>query len=176
MGRTPVDVSGLPPLAIGRIGGGRSRPTGSLDVAVIQSLCRKGVVSDRVAEYGQLVVDECHHLSARSFEQVVAPGESEVRHGAVGHRCPQGRPPSDRLYAVRSRAAPRRHESAGGRDPFRHAVLVRPTPFRPRKRPTRTREPSSTISMRNWSTTSPQPAHLRRCRRRPWARTALRWF
>ena len=62
---------GLPPKAIGRIGGGRRKPTGSLDVAVIQSLVRKGVVKDCVAEYGHLIVDECHHLSAQSFEQVV---------------------------------------------------------------------------------------------------------
>jgi superfamily II DNA or RNA helicase len=42
----------------------------SPDVAVIQSLVKKGVVDDRVAGYGHLIVDECHHLSAHSFEQV----------------------------------------------------------------------------------------------------------
>jgi superfamily II DNA or RNA helicase len=62
---------GLSPRAIGRIGGGRRKSTGSLDVALIQSLVRKGVVHDCVADYGYLIVDECHHLSARSFEQVV---------------------------------------------------------------------------------------------------------
>jgi superfamily II DNA or RNA helicase len=56
---------------IGRIGGGRRKPTGRLDVAVIQSLGRKGVVEDYVGEYGHVIVDECHHLSAHSFEQVV---------------------------------------------------------------------------------------------------------
>jgi hypothetical protein len=55
---------------IGRIAGARKKPTGMLDVAIIQSLVRKGVVDDRVGEYGHLVVDECHHLSAHSFEQV----------------------------------------------------------------------------------------------------------
>src|SRR5207247_6265437 len=53
---------------IGVIFGGRKRPTGVIDVATIQSLVRKGDVSDLVADYGQLVVDECHHLSAVSFE------------------------------------------------------------------------------------------------------------
>jgi superfamily II DNA or RNA helicase len=61
---------GMPAKAIGRIGGGRTRPTGLLDVAIIQSLVRKGVVDDRVADYGHLIVDECHHLSAHSFEEV----------------------------------------------------------------------------------------------------------
>lgn len=52
------------------IGGGRRKPTDRIDVALIQSLVRKGEVSDLVAGYGQLVVDECHHLSAASFELV----------------------------------------------------------------------------------------------------------
>jgi superfamily II DNA or RNA helicase len=60
----------VPAKSIGRIGGGRSRPTGMLDVAIIQSLVRKDVVDDRVAKYGHVIVDECHHLSAHSFEQV----------------------------------------------------------------------------------------------------------
>src|SRR5437867_4322676 len=61
----------LPAKSIGRIGGGHNKPNGLLDVAVIQSLVRKNIVNDCVAEYGQVIVDECHHLSARSFEQVV---------------------------------------------------------------------------------------------------------
>ena len=55
---------------IGTIAGGRKKPTRRLDVAVIQSLVRKGEVSDLLAGYGQLIVDECHHLSAASFELV----------------------------------------------------------------------------------------------------------
>ena len=43
----------LPTKSVGRIGGGSNKPTGLLDVAVIQSLVRKDVVNDCVAEYGQ---------------------------------------------------------------------------------------------------------------------------
>jgi len=56
--------------AIGMIGGGRRKPKGQVDVALIQSLVRHGEVTDLVADYGHLVVDECHHLSAASFELV----------------------------------------------------------------------------------------------------------
>src|SRR4026209_990311 len=56
----------MPAKSIGRIGGGRNRPTGMLDIAILQSLVRKGVVNDCVAEYGHVIVDECHHLSAHS--------------------------------------------------------------------------------------------------------------
>jgi superfamily II DNA or RNA helicase len=55
---------------IGIIGGGKRKPTGVIDVALIQSLVRKGEVADIVADYGHLIVDECHHLSAASFELV----------------------------------------------------------------------------------------------------------
>lgn len=57
--------------AIGTIGGGKSRPSGKLDIAVMQSLSRKGEVSDLIANYGQVIVDECHHVSAYSFESIL---------------------------------------------------------------------------------------------------------
>lgn len=61
---------GVSPKDIGRIGGGRKKPTGRVDVAIIQSLVRKGMVKDYVADYGHVIVDECHHLSAHSFELI----------------------------------------------------------------------------------------------------------
>ncbi len=62
---------GLSTKDIGQIGGGKTARNGRLDVAVIQSLIRKGDVKDIVAEYGQVIVDECHHVSAFSFERVL---------------------------------------------------------------------------------------------------------
>jgi len=61
----------LPAKSIGHIGGGKMDRTGCVDVAVIQSLYRKDEVKDFVADYGQVIVDECHHLSAFTFEQVM---------------------------------------------------------------------------------------------------------
>jgi hypothetical protein len=60
----------IDPQLIGVIGGGKRSPTGVIDVALIQSLARNGEVNDIVAGYGHLIVDECHHLSAASFELV----------------------------------------------------------------------------------------------------------
>jgi superfamily II DNA or RNA helicase len=65
--RTFLEVE---PKDVGIIGGGRRKPTGVIDVALIQSLVRHGEVSDLVANYGHLIIDECHHLSAASFELV----------------------------------------------------------------------------------------------------------
>ncbi|MBI4468108.1 MAG: DUF3883 domain-containing protein [Acidobacteria bacterium] len=61
----------LKPREIGQIGGGKIFRTGRLDVAMIQNLIRKGEVKDLVAGYGQVIVDECHHVPAFSFERVL---------------------------------------------------------------------------------------------------------
>jgi superfamily II DNA or RNA helicase len=60
----------IDPANIGMIGGRRRAPTRQIDVALLQSLVRKGVVSDEIGGYGHLIVDECHHISASSFELV----------------------------------------------------------------------------------------------------------
>ena len=61
----------LPLRDIGQIGGGKRKVTGCLDVAMIQSLVRRGEVADVVADYGHVIVDECHHVPAVSFERVM---------------------------------------------------------------------------------------------------------
>lgn len=61
----------LPAKAIGQIGGGKTDRSRLVDIGVIQSLHRKEEVKDFVVEYGQVIVDECHHISAFTFEQVM---------------------------------------------------------------------------------------------------------
>jgi superfamily II DNA or RNA helicase len=48
----------IPRKEIGRIGGGRKQANGKLDVALIQSMVRKGVVNDLVGDYGHLILEE----------------------------------------------------------------------------------------------------------------------
>ena len=62
---------GLPAKSIGQIGGGVAKRSGCVDIAILQSAHDKEGVKDFVAEYGQVIVDECHHLSAFTFEQVM---------------------------------------------------------------------------------------------------------
>ena len=120
----------VPAQDIGRIGGGRRRPNGLLDVAMIQTLFRKGVVDDCVAGYGQLIVDECHHLSAKSFENVARQAKARFvlglsatvtrkdgHHPIVFMQCG----PIRYRVSARAQAAVR---------PFRHNVFVQPTAFR----------------------------------------------
>ena len=57
--------------AVGTIGGGTARPTGLIDIGVMQSLSRQGEVNALVENYGQVIVDECHHVGAVSFEAIL---------------------------------------------------------------------------------------------------------
>lgn len=61
----------IPTKSIGVIGGGRNKLTGNIDIGMLQSLSKQGTVLEEITEYGQIIVDECHHLSAFSFEQVL---------------------------------------------------------------------------------------------------------
>jgi superfamily II DNA or RNA helicase/very-short-patch-repair endonuclease len=119
----------IPAAAIGRIGGGRRKPRGTIDVALIQSLVRKGVVDDCVGEYGHLIVDECHHLSAQSFEQVARRAKARFvvglsatvarkdgHHPIIFMQCGPVR------YQVNAKAQ-------AALRPFEHKVVVRPTGF-----------------------------------------------
>jgi superfamily II DNA or RNA helicase len=56
---------------VGTIGGGKRKPTGQVDIAVMQSLSRKGEVDQLVEDYGQVIVDECHHIGAVSFDAIL---------------------------------------------------------------------------------------------------------
>jgi len=122
---------GLPAKAIGRIGGGRKKPTGVLDVAVIQSLVRKGVVDDGVGQYGHLVVDECHHLPAQSFEQVARRAKARFITGlSATVTRKDGHHPIIFMQCGPVRYRVDAKEQAAAR-PFTHTVFVRPTGFRP---------------------------------------------
>ena len=116
--------------SVGRIGGGRGERTGCIDVGMIQSLNQKGVIKDIVAEYGQVIVDECHHVSAFSFEQVLrqvkakyvvgltaTPVRKDGHHPIIIMQCGPIRFRVDARIQARER-------------PFEHVVIPRHTSFR----------------------------------------------
>lgn len=55
----------------GTLGAGRDRLTRQLDIALLQSWTRRAAELP-VDAYGQVIVDECHHVPAVSFEQVLS--------------------------------------------------------------------------------------------------------
>ena len=56
---------------VGTIGGGKAKPTGKIDIAVMQSLSRQGEINPLVENYGQVIIDECHHIGAASFDAIL---------------------------------------------------------------------------------------------------------
>ncbi|NBB79767.1 MAG: DEAD/DEAH box helicase family protein [Verrucomicrobia bacterium] len=120
----------FPEKSIGRLGGGRRKLRGQIDVALIQSMVRKDVVDDRIADYGHLIIDECHHLSAQSFERAVSRAKAKHVLGlSATVQRKDGHHP-----IIFMQCGPIRHR-VGAKDqakarPFRHHVIVRPTGFR----------------------------------------------
>lgn len=119
----------IPVKEIGLVGSGKSKVGGKVDIAMLQSLFRKGEVKDLVQEYGQIIVDECHHISAFSFEQVMkqakakyilgltaTPLRKDGHHPIIIMQCGPIRHQVSTKDAVKSR-------------PFEHVVKLRHTDF-----------------------------------------------
>ena len=66
---------------VGTIGGGKAKPTGKIDIAVMQSLSRQGEVNPLVENYGQVIVDECHHVGAVSFDAILKRSKAKYVRG-----------------------------------------------------------------------------------------------
>ncbi len=119
-----LDVSST---QIGQIRGGRKKRTGVIDVGMIQSLSRQGTVEDIVGDYGYIVVDECHHVPARSFEIVVKQCKAKYVTGlsATINRKDGHQP------IIFMNCGPVRHRVSAKKEaakrPFRHRVFVRCT-------------------------------------------------
>jgi superfamily II DNA or RNA helicase len=121
---------GLDRKEIGQIGGTKRTPTGRVDVAMIQSLVRKDSVADLVAGYGQVIVDECHHLPAVQFERVLR--DVRARYVAGLTATPQRRDGHHlitemQLGPVRFKIDAKT-QSAARR--FEHRLVIRETSFR----------------------------------------------
>jgi superfamily II DNA or RNA helicase len=121
---------GLPAQSIGQIGGGKTARTGCVDVAVIQSLYRHDEVRDFVAEYGQVIVDECHHIAAFSFEQVMKQVKAKY---VLGLTATPTRKDGHHPIIYMQCGPLRFHQSAKtmtDATPFEHRVMPRHTDFR----------------------------------------------
>ncbi|WP_220271177.1 DEAD/DEAH box helicase family protein [Paenibacillus prosopidis] len=87
---------------IGVVGGGKDKRTGKIDIAVIQSLNSKAQVKEYISGYGQIIVDECHHVSAFSFEQVLKMAKAKYVVRFNGNPSKAGWSTSDCVDAMRT--------------------------------------------------------------------------
>jgi superfamily II DNA or RNA helicase len=115
---------------IGQIGAGKDNPGGIVDIAIMQSLNNGGEIKDLVRNYGMLIVDECHHVPAFSFEQILKTINAKYVYGLTATPARQdGHHPIIFMYCgpVRYRVDAR---AQAEKRPFTHHIIPRFTGFR----------------------------------------------
>ena len=130
MGRAPLDVS-RPCLRrrLGELVVAGTSPAESTSPSF--RACPQGRGRRPRGDYGHLVLDECHHLSAQSFEQVARRAKARFVLGlSATVTRKDGHHP-----IIFMQCGPVRHrvdaKSQAALRPFRHSVIVRPTGFVP---------------------------------------------
>lgn len=119
----------IPSDEIGQIGGGKNKITGKVDVTTIQSLNYRGNLKSFVTQYGQVIVDECHIISAVTFENVLkklrpkyvlgltaTPKRKDGLHPIITMQCGSIR------YTVDAKSQAKIH-------PYRHLLIKKVTNF-----------------------------------------------
>lgn len=115
--------------AIGQLGGGKNALTGKIDIAIMQSLNREGEVKELVRDYGMVLIDECHHIPAFSFEKILKKVTAKYVYGltATPYRKDGHHP------IVFMCCGPVRYKVDAGQQaslrPFEHFVIPRFTDF-----------------------------------------------
>ncbi|MDD5531624.1 MAG: DEAD/DEAH box helicase family protein [Syntrophales bacterium] len=115
---------------IGQIGAGKINPSGIIDIAVMQSLYSGGESKDGFDNYGMVIVDECHHVPAFSFEQILKRVQAKYVYGLTATPTRQdGHHPIIFMHCgpVRFRVDSKKEAE---KRPFEHFVIPRFTAFR----------------------------------------------
>jgi superfamily II DNA or RNA helicase len=115
---------------IGHMAAGKDRLSCIVDIAVMQSLNTKGDVKDVVKNYGMILVDECHHVPAVTFEQILKKATAKYIYGLTATPArPDGHHPIIFFYCGPVRFSVDAKKQAEQR-PFDHYLIPRFTSFR----------------------------------------------
>ncbi len=115
---------------IGAISGGKRTPTGCIDIATYQSLLSKkdNSVDPLLLSYGQVIIDECHHVSAPNYDRLL----SDVRARFVLGLTATPERQDGHHPIIFMQAGPIRHRVKSDKtDHFEQHVIVRPVAGRP---------------------------------------------
>lgn len=114
---------------IGQVGDGKNNPSGIIDVAIMQSLVSGDEVKELVRNYGMVIVDECHHVAAFSFEQILKTANARYVYGLTATPTRQnGHHPIIFMHCGKIRYHVDAKQQATAR-PFEHFVIPRLTRF-----------------------------------------------
>jgi superfamily II DNA or RNA helicase len=119
------DLLGLSSRLIGQVGGGRNRQTGVIDLGMMQSLKRFDDLEAFFSKYGFIVVDECHHLPAFTFENCVK--RAPVRYILGLTATPYRRDGLQEIITLQCGSI--RYTMAPIENSFSRTLVVRETPF-----------------------------------------------
>ena len=115
---------------IGRLAAGKDQMSCIIDVALMQSLNVAGEVRDCDKNYGMIIVDECHHIPADSFAQILKKSSAKYIYGLAATPSRQdGHHPLIFMYCGPVRFRVDAIKQAQKR-PFEHFVIPRFTGFR----------------------------------------------
>ncbi|OXS80060.1 TOTE conflict system archaeo-eukaryotic primase domain-containing protein [Domibacillus enclensis] len=114
---------------VGKIGSGNNSVTGVIDIATVQSLNYRGEIKSLITQYGQVIIDECHHIPAISFEKVLQYLRAKHIYGLTA--TPSRK---DGLHPILfMQCGPIRYKTNLKKQaqirPFGHKLLVRQTDF-----------------------------------------------
>lgn len=115
---------------VGVLGAGKNTLTGIVDIAVMQSLISEDEVKELVRNYGMIIVDECHHVSAVNFEKILKFANAKYVYGLTATPTRQdGHHP-----IIFMQCGPIRYKvdakSQAEKRSFEHYLIPRFTPYR----------------------------------------------
>src|SRR3989344_898534 len=71
----------IPKIKIGTFSGSRKKVGKEVTVALMQSLARYKNIAELENKFGTIIVDECHHIPAKTFREVIANLNSQYLYG-----------------------------------------------------------------------------------------------
>ena len=115
---------------VGALGAGKNTINGIIDVSVMQSLISEDEVKELVRNYGMIIVDECHHVSAVNFEKILKYTNAKYIYGLTATPTRQdGHHP-----IIFMQCGPIRYKvdakSQAEKRNFEHYLIPRFTPYR----------------------------------------------
>lgn len=115
---------------IGHMGAGKDRLSSIIDIAIMQSMNIRGNVKEAIKNYGMIIVDECHHVPAVTFEQILKHATAKYIYGLTATPSrPDGHHPIIFFYCGPVRFSVDAKKQAEKR-PFEHYLIPRFTSFR----------------------------------------------
>ena len=117
-------------IQVGQLGAGRNTLCGIVDIAIMQSLSRKGEVKECINDYGMIIADECHHASAFTYESILKSTRARYIYGLTATPTRKdGHHPIFFMHCgpIRYRDNPKKQAE---QRPFEHFVVPRFTSLR----------------------------------------------